>query len=1100
MRVIRFLLCMALAIGVVRADIVADIQQRISVVDDAINAAEDAWVKASAQVKALKAAIDSLDPNSQEHAIAVSTQTELSAQIDQLSAALDQLHAKRLQLAWSLTVYQQAVATKQLEDMATAKINDYKKSYTGQITSMSNQFKVIEDGIAQIKGILEDTDFTDAKNVAASDARGRVQGALTGLQTSLSSLSDIDTKIASDMPDVQKISQTIAADFATWWQQQKDWAAQTKTALANRSDILKDFDAKLAAKQQDYQAYLAKKTQLDAAAALVAQKKSEALAVFKSLVQARAQIIQQMSDLVGVISSSLGVADQAITSATADKSLGGVLSQAQDITNNMTDIGEFQRIFVQTEDSLAAAYDQMNSLFAASELADIKKSITDQSTWMKGFAATLQALRDQSANIRKKLDDKRNQLAQAAANQQSQNAAVYAASIQQLIQIITQVRSEGESVVRNVLTPLVLGVSQKVVSLSALFDVQDPTSDSLQKMKSAIDDVANDCAQVDASINEFNLWSKMIDQYGAMIKQQFTDTNLQTTLTSIQKDFVDWNTWATGVGTRQQAIKKTIDMANSRYTALTTSVKSAQDASYALDLSLKQTLAAIDALTQKKTPVDAQYQKVLGAIDALKASADADALLTQWNDLNTAVSGVEKDAKSAQTLVNGLVPSTTPQAVATKYADQVKKVQDSMSALAAAVQKLRNDTDALKDKIANKKTSLAGAEAAAKEADATKQAAMLAAQKAQDATAQSLATFVGGAKQEVLDIASFKKDLDAFSARIDAAKTPDAVTALVNDFSSSKSKFKTLQDTITSLLTNADAVQKSFDQDKAAGRIVTSDAVQSLTDQKAQLVKAQTDIAAFVKIMDDTSKKLDSLSGDVQKRGAALDDVNRQKTAVAQKITAFGSYFDRIKAAIAAAQDTMSNGADTAAFDGALAKLAEAENLKGTIATDKTNNLAPALDALTKTAVPNFTKSFGDLPADVSGDINNQVSWVGAVDSSVNSFMDTIAALKPQLVTKRDQLSQDDLKTFGAMTFAKQMQALEDIVPNTSTATQVAAVMRKVDYVVQHRYGSHPEDKDPNVINANKARLLRFIDWVSKNTRFASKKSVLVGYRQNVAG
>ena len=1099
MRVIKFLLCMFLMTSAVRADIVADVEQRIVAVDEAIEVAENAWIKASAQVKVLVKVIDELEQDSREREIATRNQAELEGQVTQLSGVLDQLRAKRLELSWALSVYKKAVETKQLEAALSLKTNEYKVSYTAQIKSMSDQFKTIEDGIVQIKNILEAADFSDAKAVAASDAKGRINGAIVGLESALFNLVEIDTKITSDMPDIQKISAWIANDFLAWWKQQQDWTVQTKVALTNRKDVLKDFEQRLATKQQEYTAFMAKKAEVDAAAVVVQQKKTDALTIFKGLVEARAKIIQQMSDLVGVITSTLGTADQAIAAATKDEALGSILSQAQAATNNMIDVGEFQRVFSSTEDALSAASEQMATLFEASEIADIKQSITEQSRWMQSFTATLQALRDQSANVRKKLDDKKANLAQIIADGQAKDAAAYAASIQQLIQIITQVRSQASGVIRDVLTPLVLGVSQKIVALSSLFDAQEPSESVLKSMKTAIDEVSGDSAQVDASLKEFDLWAKMIDEYGAMIDQQLTDATLKTTLSGAKKDFADWKVWVSGVGSRQQAITKNIEMAKARYATLTDTAKNIKDASYALDLSLKQAQDSLDVLGKKKTPVDDALKKLSDVVEALAVDKDADGVLDQFKALITSLVDLESDTKKAQELIGGLLPSTSPRSVIDKYSAQVGKLKDAMNSLGAAVQKMRVDTDTLKDKATNKKTSLVAASAAAKEADVKKQAEMVAAQKAAESTAQSLAAFVGGAKKEVLDIAAFKKDLESFQARIDAAKTEDAVSAVVKDFSSSKDKFKLVQDAIKQLLADADKVQALYDADKAANRNIPSDGVQSLNDQKTLLLQAQKDVDAFVKVMDDTAKKVEALAGDVQKRASGLDAIKSQAASVAQKIKSFSAYLDRIKDAISSAQSTISSGTTAVDFGAALSKVVDAEKLKATITTEKASDLVPALDALTKTAVPNFTKSFGDLPADIAGDVQKQVAWVGAVDTSVNAFMDTIATLKTQLVSKRDQLSQDDLKVFGDMTFAKQLQALEDSVPNASAAAQVDAVMRKVEYVVKNRYGTKPEDKDPSVISGNKARLLRFIDWVLKNTRFASRKTVLTGYRKEVA-
>lgn len=259
LHMIKIFLCLFLIACPVQADIVADVEQRIIDVDQSIDLAKNSWIEASAKVQVLIKVIEELEQDSSERAIAIRNQGELERQVSQLSSVLDQLQAKRLELSWALKVYKKAVETKQLEAAISLKTNQYKTSYTAQIKAMSDQFKTIEDGIMQIKSILESPDYSDAKTVAASDTKGRIQGSMTSLDSGLSSLVEIDARINSDMSDIQKISPWIANDFLAWWNVQQDWALKTKQAIANRKDILKDFEQRLDAKQQEYAAFVAKK-------------------------------------------------------------------------------------------------------------------------------------------------------------------------------------------------------------------------------------------------------------------------------------------------------------------------------------------------------------------------------------------------------------------------------------------------------------------------------------------------------------------------------------------------------------------------------------------------------------------------------------------------------------------------------------------------------------------------------------------------------------------------------------------------------------------------------------------------------------------------
>ena len=1146
-------------VGSCRADIIAELQARIQKVDDAIASAEDAWIKASSQIMFLKALAASSDPSSKETQDALKAEAEGEKQIASFDNILDNLHAKRLELSWLIGSYKKANDAKQLELVTAQKINDYKTAYVGQVGAMVKQLKIVEDGLVSLQATIADSDISDTKMVAAADVKGKVQGALTGVENSISGLADIDSKIGSDLPAVTKISQQLGDDFTAWWKQQQNWALSTREAIAARKDALSKLSEQLVQKQKEYEVQLAKKNELDAAAAEVRAKKADALALFRSLIEARAKMIQQMSDLAGVVASTLGTVDQAIVAATRDDSLGGILAQSQATTNNMIDIGEFQRIFGVSENALAVATEQMKGLFDDAELVEFKKSITEQGKWVQGFAATLQALRDQSANVRKKLEDKKVSLAQVTAESAKKTASEYAASVQQLIQIITQIRNEASGVIKDVLTPLVFGVSQKIVGLSTAFDQTAASEDSLKALKTSLDDLAGDSNQVDASLKEFNLWAKMLSEYGAMIEQQIADATLKGVLKGIQKEFADWKIWVDAVTSRQTAITKTVEIAKTKYTSLVDSVKVSKDLNYSLDLSIKQSVALLDALEKQGADVFANYQKANTAYAALTSPQDSDVLLDQMKTLITSVTTFESDAKKAQDNVNDVVStlgkSSTPKSVVDQNSAQVNQVKDRLSKVLASVQQVRTDTNTLKDKAVEKKTSLVAAVTAQKDEEAKaaekkqqdERATVDVATKVQQgaevkidekkkqddavvatasavtasatsassvnsavaSTAATAVTVLGAVAVTTLatsvkkltdDLVTLKKDALAFAGRFDGIKTDDDFSAVSKDFTAAKDRFKSCSDTVKNLLAEADKSQAAMDQDKAANRNISNETTQGLQDQRTALTQAQKDIAEITTAMDTAGKAFDKLSVDFEKKTAASSGIKAQMVVLGQKIQAFGTYLEKIKTAISKGQDTLANGKAASEFDVAVAGLSDAAKLKDTLANEKSTHVMPEFDKLTKTLVPDFIKSFGAVPAALASDIEKQTTWLGAVDSSIGNFMDTIAALNAQLATKRDQLAQDTLKLLENMTFANQLKTLEEAVPNITQSAHIESFMRQFTYVFERRYGVKPEDKNPDVIVGNKARLLRLIDWILKNSRFNAKKSVLNDYRKQVVG
>lgn len=701
-----FLKCIAgllfgLCIGSLRGDDSSTLYQSKQELDAAINIASEAWVQGSAQTQLFKTVIANSDATQPATIEAQAVSATYENQLASYDTALDNLLAQRL----SFNHDEVAVLIGQ-------RINAYKTMYVSHIGVMTAQLKIVEDSLATIQGLVADTTLTDTKIVAVSDARGKALGAVTGVDDVLSALGGIDGKIEADMPTLNQQAAAQATEFLTWWDTQKAWIAQTRTAVAARRQYLTQLDGQMAQKKKDYDAAVALQKKLSEADADLQAKKAEAMELFKGLVEVRATLIQQMADLANVIALSLGSADTALTSTADSVVLDSVLAAAQEVTNNMIDMGGLQRAFGSSEDVIAQALEGLKAYFSDQELVSLRGSITQQAAWMQGFGSALQAIRDQSAAIRTRLNSKREQLAAATSTTAvPQSASEYAASVNQLTQIIAQVHNEAASLINEVMTPLVLSVSQKILLLTNTLDVKSSTSSDLIGMKNLIDKVVDDSAEIEASLKEFNLWSNTLSQYGGLIEQQVSDVSLKETLAAIQKDFVDWNIWVSAVTKRQQAITATLSVAQTKYTDLSTRATSATDVAYAFDLSSKQLAVLLSGAETKLADISAVYQAASTALAAFNDLKGSDALLAQITGLMTALSSGESDTAKVQELwadalktFNDLASSSLKDT----YAAEVRSLQGRVDALAQKMQKIRSDVQALRDQALAKKMTLGG--------------------------------------------------------------------------------------------------------------------------------------------------------------------------------------------------------------------------------------------------------------------------------------------------------------------------------------------------------------------------------------------------------
>jgi len=762
-----------------------------------------------------------------------------------------------------------------------------------------------------------------------------------------------------------------------------------------------------------------------------------------------------MSDLANTIASTLGSADQSLASAIQDAELAKVLDAAQSITDNMMAMGRLQGSFTSSEDVIAQALDSLKAFYSDQELVSLRSSITQQTSWVKNFSSALQAMRDQSAAIRTKLDLKRTQLATATSSSANQSAADYAASVQQVTQVIVQVHNEAAALIKDVMTPLVLAISQNMMGLMGYFDVQTTKSSDLMGMKNLIDEISSDTAEMDTLLNEFNLWEATFNKYGDLIQQQVSDATLRQTLSAIKQDFASWLPWITAVSGRQVKMKESIASAQAKYNVLESQLNAS-----------KATTSVVPVVQPSVEP--AANSAVAPAAASSAATTGSSATLT-----------VATTAASKNTL----------EVAAATQASSVVQVNSSLPATSdVAAAALTTSLSLATSPIVVTAGATIGTTVSGDSAEVAANGLL---------GAPAVAVLVENVKKVTDSVAALKPIVSGFKARLDGTKITDDFTKLNADFTSAQGNVEPLNAMIKQCLSAADAAQKLIDQDTAAGRNVASDVIQSLADQRIALVAAQQDIDGVAKALSEVTAAFNALAANFAEKTKALAKVSAAATDLANKIQTLSGDLNTIKQAIKDAQSALTTAKSGVDCDVALARLKTAQDLEVTIKNAKANEVMPAKKALSDQVV-SFAQTYGALPDALSASITNKGTWLDALDATLSGYISSATSLQEKLTDLRDSLAQSDMKSLVGMTFAAQLQVLENAVRSLSQKAQVDPIMRMLDYAVTNRYGKLSVDMNRDIKAANRVKLLQIIEWIKKNNFFASKVNLLKEYSKTI--
>jgi|GEM_PF-3536412 len=1118
--------------GLIVADSITDLEQSLKVVDEAITNADDAWISAFVQVKIFDAIINSFDQSSSEAKQALEFREAYQAQVDQQSPVLNSLYEKRLQLGSVLNFYKEALSGQSAQ--ITEKLTLYQKQYVDLIAACSDILKLIESFAGEAQTIIVRLQKTsESEDVTAFEGiYAKINNNFTEFKSKFEAIRALGKQLQSELPTFQLINLKMTTDFVAWVNQQQTVISGFQKSFDSRLVYLNELSAQFEQIKKQIEATLAEKKTADTDDAQVKKAQKVALAEEFKKVSERASVLSRnMSDQVWGIVSDIGRLDKVVVSLSDVGAVVGAVAQADEITKKMSDIGSMLQEYSSNIESLKKILESMPTAFVADEIKVFQSNFLQLTDWSSKFEGTLKILKDQFSMARMRLEKKQTDLA----GQTGSNSGAVSA---QLLEGLSQMKVEAGSVIQDVLTPLVMGISQKIMGLADFFANETQTEQSLNELKNALVDVENDSNAIDEGIAEYSVWTQKFNEEVVKIEGRLSDQTMKDAIAGLKKSFESFSIWSNAVVKRQDAIKKTLAASRSRYEGLVNKNKVATEVLYKIEMLLKDIEGGRDFVDTKHTEAVASYEKLKLLVEG---AADLDAvnkLLEDFKALLTLIVEVEGELKQQQESIISASDLAKQSGVVGDFQKNLGNLQVQINEQVVKSKKLRVDFTSLNQQALTKKQqfSTSGSSNKTSEekedfqnpASRTQQTAgllNLPASAIQEAVVSQPAVLlgdpvisksvvsgqaVGGSLDEkIISLAAFvKSSVDKFAAVkkfiqeskaiLDQVKSDDDYKNATARIAELRKQLTAYQGVFEKISQDVQNLRKVIDDDKAAGRIVSPEssngvvAIQLAVDQATKDFETEKNganqlIAGFQKVSDDFSKKASELS-----------IVTQQASAVAQKIQQLSAFLDRIKAAIKQAQDSLKATSSAVVLEQAITELTSAERLKDTINNQKINEVAPLFQTLKKQVIPRFVQAYGALPSDLAQRIDKQGLWIDAVDSSVENFMKTIAELKGQVSTRRDAVSQDSLKTLESLSFAQQLKFLEDKVPEIYQSAQVEIFMKELKYVFDNRYGNKPEDKNTDAIENNKARLSRLLDFVGQNRRFVQRRSILNEFKSRL--
>jgi hypothetical protein len=1123
-----------LSMGYVVADPIADLQKALSGVDIAITQADDAWIAAFVQIKIFDEIINSFDAASPAVQEARVSRQALQAQIDQQSPVLNDLYEKRLQLASVLNVFQKALSenTSGALAAATEKINSYKKQYVDTLAECSNLLRLIQDLLTQSQARLASSNevLTEESKTALQNVFEQLTTKQADFNSKFNLINSLSEQLKTDFEGLRSAAPTVANEFAAWLTEQKPVFLELQKSYDSRVVYINQLKAQFDQKKQQAATASAVTSSADNIDVSVEEQKK----VLKQSVQEKLalclELNNQLSGMIWAILSDIPKVNGAINQIVDVGGLSSVVAQADALTEKIASMGVLEQKFKTLLEELEKNLMTMQTLFKANEIEGDQVSFRRQQAWSAQFSGNITVLKDQFSMVRTRLQQKKMELAAA---QEEKKSALTAT---QLLELLSQMRVESASVIQDILTPLVMGISQKIMGLADYFSVETQTDKSLSELRIALDEVKVDFNAINNGVSEYLVWSQAFENSvkDADLIVADQDQAFKNNIVALKKSFEESNIWCKAVSSRQDTINKTLTASEMRYDSLVNKNKIASKTLDQLNILQQDLLEGADFVDTKFTAAQVDYEKLKIALEKATTTEVINAFLEDFKALLTAIVEIEAELKKQQDSTASTLSLANQSGVVGDYQKNLQSLQARTGQQITKIQQFRRDFTALNQQALAKRKQVAGVESTSSAPVNEAQAASVVVSPVADGllaevtaapeltkepvVTQSLPSLTGSAQaaqpaqvaqssdeQLISLVVGVKKTVEAFEAVkqfvvasapiLERITTDDEYAKATSRVAEVKKQLAAYTAAFDKLGQDVDVLQKQIEADRAAGRNIATATVDGVSAAKVAIAAVKNELQNQKNIFNQQLAGYQKISDEFSKKASQLSVVKNQASVVSQRIQQVSSYLERIKSAIIKAQGVLTSGGAGLDLEQASLELAGVEKLRDTVVSEKKDVLMPELEKLKKEIVPKFVQAYGALPDSLAQAIDKQGLWVDAVDSSVATFMNTIAGLKSQLAAKRDAASQDTLSSLGAMTFSQQLRSIENQLREVNQPAQVEILMKQIEYVMNNRYGDKPEDKNKDMIVENRNKLRLLLDLIIKHRRFAQKKSILEEYR-----
>jgi hypothetical protein len=580
-----FLLLGLIAIENCRLDPIADLEKTIVSVDSAIASADEAWLNAFAQTKVLEVISSSFDQTSKIVKDAQATKDSCQSQIDSYAKALDDLYAKRFELVSTLSYLKNilsvpvvlgedssnsSVLTENAETVA--QINRYKQQYITRIGEMNAALATIERTITGIQGIFDRGGLTADGLLSLVAMVGDAKNAQNLLKNSLDAVIVLNTQIRGDFQQLLTQAKTSADNFSMWLREQQVVVATAKKSFEDRQVYFAQLDKQLDEKKVELSGIVTKAIDVQKELDNSSMEKNDLFNLFKTKYSEASDLTQKISKTVFSIVSWIEFIDRDIDSVVSLDNLEKIKAQVDEKGTLLAQVGIDKNLLSATRDEEVKIWDQMQKIFTSDEMSGYKESFTRQQEWIATTVDKFNVLIDQISMVQTKITEKKSKLVVKSESLSSDVMMNYAESLDKFKKILTNVKADAFSVVRD-LNPLVMGISQKFIGLADFFDLDVQTEASLADLRKSLDDISADYSSINEKLEEYSIYAQTFADSNSMIGSATQDAQIKDLLNEFRLNFDEWNIWVGAASNRQADLIKRIATAEKKFIKLSDSFK-----------------------------------------------------------------------------------------------------------------------------------------------------------------------------------------------------------------------------------------------------------------------------------------------------------------------------------------------------------------------------------------------------------------------------------------------------------------------------------------------------------------------------------------------